>query len=72
MIEPLLIAAIVIACITWYAQHRWRRRARELALFRETAGLDVLAERYARGEIGRQEFLEKREDILAGVSLPRL
>jgi putative membrane protein len=72
MIESLLIAAIVIVCIAWYVQHRWRRRARELALLRETGGLDVLAERYARGEIGRDEFLQKRDDIIEGISLPRL
>ena len=72
MIMPLLIAAIVIACIAWYIRHRWRRRVRELALLRETAGLDVLAERYARSEIGRDEFLQKRDDIIEGISLPGL
>lgn len=32
---------------------------------RRSAALDVLEERYARGEIGRDEFLEKRADIAA-------
>jgi uncharacterized membrane protein len=30
---------------------------------RRPTGLDVLAERYARGEIGRDEFLDKKRDI---------
>ena len=28
-------------------------------------GLDILEQRYARGEIPREEYLEKRKDILA-------
>ena len=30
---------------------------------RRSSGLDVLEERYARGEINRDEYLEKRRDI---------
>jgi putative membrane protein len=33
---------------------------------RRSTGLDVLEERYARGEIGRDEYLQKRDDILGG------
>lgn len=28
------------------------------------SGLDILQERYARGEIQREEYLEKRKDLL--------
>lgn len=31
---------------------------------RRSAGLDVLEERYARGEINRDEYLQKKKDIL--------
>ena len=31
---------------------------------RRSPGLDVLEERYARGEINRDEYLEKKRDIL--------
>jgi len=71
MIEAALVIAIVIACVTWYVQHRRLPRASGMALLRETAGLEVLSERYARGEIGREEFITKRDDILEGISLPR-
>lgn len=30
---------------------------------KRSAGLDVLEERYARGEINREEYLEKKKDI---------
>ena len=73
MIEPILIIAIVIASIIWYVRRRWRRRVRRAAAMRETAGLEVLTRRYARGEIDRDEFLQKRDDILefADASPPR-
>jgi putative membrane protein len=31
---------------------------------RRSAGLEVLEERYARGEINRDEYLQKKKDIL--------
>lgn len=65
MIEALLVVGILIACIGWYVQHRRQRRARLLAALSDPAGLELLAKRYARGEIGREEYLQKRDDILA-------
>jgi putative membrane protein len=70
MIEWLLIVGIVIAGIIWYVQRRWRRRVREAARMRDTAGLDLLAKRYARGEIDRSEYLQKRDDILEYQAVP--
>ena len=65
MIEPLLIVGIAIACTAWYVQHRRRRRVRAAAAMRGSSGLDLLASRYARGEIDRDEYLEKKDDILS-------
>ena len=65
MIEPILIVGIVIACTAWYMQHIWRRRRARKKALRHSTGLEVLAARYARGEIDRTEYLQKRDDILA-------
>jgi len=67
MIEPILIAGILIVCTAWYVQHKWRKRAAALpATMRVPTGLEVLALRYARGEIDRDEYLEKKRDIVGG------
>ncbi len=66
MLEPIIIVGIVIAATAWYVQHKWRKRLRRLAARdpREGTVLEVLARRYDRGEIDRDEFLQKRSDIL--------
>jgi uncharacterized membrane protein len=73
MIEPILVVGIVIAITAWYVQHKWRRRVRAMAATRErdTAVLDVLARRYASGEIDRDEYLQKRSDILSFPGIPQ-
>ncbi|MFZ3360290.1 MAG: SHOCT domain-containing protein [Xanthobacteraceae bacterium] len=75
MLEPLIIVGIVIAGTAWYVQHKWRKRVRAMAALRDTltdrTGLEVLAKRYARGDIDRDEFLEKRNDILAAGLAPQ-
>ena len=65
MIEPILIVGIAIAFTAWYMQHIWRRRRARKRALRFPTGLEVLAARYARGEIDRSEYLQKRDDILA-------
>jgi len=73
MLEPILIVGIVIAITAWFVQHQWRRRVRAMAAMRErdTAVLDLLARRYARGEIDRDEYLQKRSDILSYSGIPQ-
>jgi uncharacterized membrane protein len=73
MLEPILIVGVVIAITAWYVQHKWRRRVRALAAKRErdTAVLDVLARRYASGEIDRDEYLQMRSDILSFSGIPQ-
>ena len=61
MLVPLLIVGIVIMSVVWYLSRRLRRAH----AVRHWAGLEVLATRYARGEINREEYLQKRDDILA-------
>jgi len=52
----LVVVGAVAAGIWWLLSRR--RRAGDLAL-------DVLRERYARGEITREEFESKRRDLAA-------
>jgi len=63
MIEPILVVGIVIVCTVWYMRHLWRRRAQRLAR-QHAPELEVLGARYAKGEINRDEYLQKRSDIL--------
>ena len=72
MLEPILIIGIVIAATAWYVQHKWRKRLRKLAMRDPRAGtvLEVLATRYARGEIDRDEYLQKRSDIFGYPGMP--
>ena len=55
-----MIDALMMAGAAWYVQQRWRRkqsRARPLEL-------EVLGTRYVQGEIGRNEYLQMRDDIM--------
>jgi uncharacterized membrane protein len=72
MLEPIIIVAIVIAATTWYVQHKWRKRLRAAAIRdrREGNVLELLARRYARGEIDRDEYLQKRSDIFGYQGMP--
>ena len=64
MIVLLLIIGIVIASIVWLVSARMHRADSPRLLARRSPGLEVLEERYARGEINRDEYLQKKQDIL--------
>ena len=72
MLESIIIVGIVIAATAWYVQHKWRKRLRALSSRdpRDSSVLEDLARRYARGEIDRQEFLQKRSDIFGYEGVP--
>ena len=72
MLEPILIVGLVIAATAWSVQHKWRKRLRALAIRDPQEGtvLELLARRYDRGEIDRQEYLQKRSDILGYQGMP--
>jgi uncharacterized membrane protein len=60
-----VVLAVVVAIVSVIAWPFWyirRRRARER---RPEIALEVLNQRYALGEIGRSEYLQNRDDILA-------
>ena len=72
MLEPILIVAIVIAATAWYVRHKWQKRLRALAIRNPREGTvhELLARHYARGEIDRDEYLQKRSDILGYQGMP--
>jgi putative membrane protein len=54
-----------IALVLLFVWALWSPRAPHVVAGapRRSSGLDVLEERYARGEIGRDEYLQKKADI---------
>jgi len=57
-----IILSIFVVGILWLVYALAAART-ENRLGRRSAGLHALEERYARGEIGRDEYLEKKRDI---------
>ena len=63
MIIWLIIIVAIIALISWAVSGRSSRSRYKAA--GTSSALDVLEQRYARGEIGRDEYLQKKTDILS-------
>ena len=63
MIFWALILIAVIVGVVWLVRSVAIGGGVHPALPRRSAGLDVLEERYARGEINRDEYLQKKKDI---------
>ena len=61
MIIWVVIVIAIIVGIVWLVRSLSAKDDRVLP--RRRAGLDVLEERYARGEINRDEYLEKKRDL---------
>jgi putative membrane protein len=62
-IIPLLFFALIIAVVVLLVRYATGWGDHPQRPERRPPGLDVLEERYARGEINRDEFLEKKRDI---------
>ena len=54
----LALVVLVIVLVSRNAQHPGR------AFWGGSAALDILEQRYARGEIGRDEYMQKKRDLL--------
>jgi putative membrane protein len=59
MIIWLVILAAIIAGVVWLVRSQPVGGGQ-----RHSTGLDALEERYARGEIDRDEYLQKKRDIM--------
>lgn len=58
----ILIVVLLIAAVVWAVRASPSGETRTPGP-RRSSGLDVLDERYARGEIGRDEYLQKKADL---------
>ena len=57
-----LLVAVVVALIRWLAHGTERPGTPP----QRPAALDILDARYARGEVDREEYLQRRKDLLEG------
>lgn len=64
MIIWVVIFVVIVAGLVWLVRSMSGGGASGIAA-RRSAGVEVLEERYARGEINRDEYLQKKRDILA-------
>ena len=62
MIIWIVILIAIVALVVWLVRSPASSGMHHLAP-RRSSGLDVLEERYARGEINRDEYLQKKKDI---------
>lgn len=63
-IVPLLFLAVLIAAVVLIVRNATGPGGNSPPMERRSPGLDALEERYARGEINRDEYLQKKKDIL--------
>ena len=63
MIVWAVVLIAIIVGVVWMVRSMTGPHAHHLPPKR-SAGLDVLEERYARGEVSREEYLQKKKDIL--------
>ena len=63
MIIWVVVVVVLIALVIWGARAFSSPSALDDGR-RRSSGLDVLEERYARGELSREEYLQKKADIL--------
>ncbi|HLZ01158.1 MAG TPA: SHOCT domain-containing protein [Bradyrhizobium sp.] len=61
---PLLILGLIIAAVMAAVRYSADWEDRSVRAGRSSPGLDALDARYARGEINREEYMQKRRDIL--------
>lgn len=59
----LLILALIVAAVVWVVRSASHSGIHLPSGVRRSPGLDLLEERYARGEIKRDEYLEKKKDL---------
>jgi putative membrane protein len=59
----LVILAVIVAGVVWFVRSMPQTSNLQQPAEHRSAGLEALYERYARGEISREEYLQKKHDI---------
>ena len=62
MIIWVVVLIAIVALVVWLVRSLAAPGAQHMPP-RRSAGLEILEERYARGEINRDEYLEKKRDL---------
>lgn len=62
MIIWLIVLIAIVALVVWLVRSQGSSGMHHLPP-RRSSGIDVLEERYARGDINRDEYLQKKKDI---------
>ena len=60
----LLLLVLAVGAVVWFARTALHRPHDPPGWGRGAPALDILEERYARGEIERDEYLQKKRDML--------
>lgn len=60
----LVLLVLAVVAIVWVVRSTVHVPHAGLHPPQRSPGLDILEERYARGEIGREEYFEKKADLL--------
>jgi putative membrane protein len=63
MILWLVILVLVVAAVAWWINNRSATGETRALQQSRSPALEALEQRYARGEIGREEYLQKKQDI---------
>lgn len=61
---PLLTVAVVVVGIVFLIRYLWHGSANPRATSGRSAAIDQLDGRYARGEIDRDEYLQRKRDLV--------
>ncbi len=61
MLMPLLFLGLIVAGVIFLVRKLWPDEQRH---FGGSRAIDLLDERYAKGEIDREEYQRRRQDIL--------
>jgi putative membrane protein len=60
-----MIVIMLIFCFLFLGRRGWRSSWCDFGVQKDTeTPLDILKKRYAKGEIGKEEFEEKRKDLV--------